>query len=401
LFRKTTSPLALTLLISLAAPNLFAETGVAARLARLSLPEKAAQVIMGTAVGTEWNPRFARLVRDIKVGGLTYFSYNAKAGARAVAKLSATIRAASREAIPPFIAVDHEGGGIVRLRDGVFVPPRGPALGRIRTAALAREVGRAVGEDLAFLGINMNYAPVLDVITGRAAERVLGARAMGSDPARVAEIGAAIIEGLQAAGVSAAPKHFPGQGAATVDSHEALPVINQTLDGLRTRELPPFIAAIAAGADAITTAHISLPRIEGGTEPATLNHRILTGLLRHDLKFDGVIISDGLAMKAVSGRFGINEAAIRALLAGADMLAVYWTPEKIRGVRNAIVAAIESGRIPRERLDDAVRRILTVKERRGLFSASPPSPNDAIRRLRAPARVKARKDLLRRIVAGE
>lgn len=400
MFRKTISLLALTLL-SFSARAADSRNPVDAWLKRLSLPEKAAQVIMGTAVGTEWNARFVRLVRDLKIGGVTYFSYNTKAGARGVAKLSARIRAASREAIPPFIAIDHEGGGIVRLRDGVFVPPRGPALGAIRSSTLAREIGRAVGDDLALLGINMNYAPVLDVIAGRAAHRVLGARAMGTDPKRVAEIGAAIIEGLQAAGVSAAPKHFPGQGAAAVDSHMELPVIDQTLDGLRARELPPFIAAIAAGADAITTAHISLPRIDGGTEPATLNRRILTDLLRTELRFDGVIISDGLAMKAVSGRFGINEAAIRALAAGADMLAVYWTPEKIRGVRDAIVAAVLSGRIPRERLDDAVRRILTVKLKRGLFTAPPPAPHEALRKLRDPARVEGRKNLLRRIVVGE
>ncbi|MBI3073665.1 MAG: glycoside hydrolase family 3 protein [Deltaproteobacteria bacterium] len=400
MFRKTISPLALTLL-SLLAPSAVANETVSAQLDRLTLPQKAAQVIMGTAVGTEWNHRFARLVRDLKIGGLTYFGYNTKAGARSVAKLSAAIFNASRGSIPPFIAVDHEGGGIVRLRNGVFVPPRGPVLGAMRSIALAREVGRAVGEDLALLGINMNYAPVLDVIAGRAAHRVLGARAMGSDPARVAEIGAAIIRGLQEAGVSSAPKHFPGQGAATVDSHKELPVIDQTLDGLRTRELPPFVAAIAAGADAITTAHISLPRVEGGAEPATLNRRILTDLLRSELKFGGVIISDGLAMKAVSGRFGINEAAVRALAAGADMLAVYWTPEKIRGVRDAIVAAVKSGRIPRERLDDAVRRILAVKEKRGLFTAHPLAPDEAVRRLRDPARIKARKDLLRRIAARE
>ena len=222
----------------------------------------------------------------------------------------------------------------------------------------------------------MNLAPVLDV-NSNPRNPVIGIRSFGADPATVAELGVAYIRGLESAGVLAVAKHFPSHGDTDADSHYHLPVLPHDHDRLLAVELFPFARAFAEGLPAVMTAHIALPAVAEGDIPATVSSRVLTDLLRTELGYDGLVITDGLEMQGIVEKYGSGEAAVRAVVAGADMVMVLWFPEKKREVREKLLDAVRSGRIPRARLDQAVRRVLTAKARHGLFETfSPPSVDD-------------------------
>jgi beta-N-acetylhexosaminidase len=227
----------------------------------------------------------------------------------------------------------------------------------------------------------MNLAPVLDV-NSNPVNPVIGIRSFGEDPSGVATHGAAYVAGLQSSGVAAVAKHFPGHGDTQEDSHYALPTLPHTRERLLEVELAPFAAAIEAGLDAVMTAHIALPEIEGRPNvPATVSQPVLTGLLREALGFEGVIVTDGLEMQAIIDTYGSGPAAVKAMLAGADMMLILWFPEKRREVYQALLAAVGDGTITEARLDASVRRILTLKVRRGLFDSPSPPLEEALAEL--------------------
>ena len=276
--------------------------------------------------------------------------------------------------VPLFIGVDQEGGRVTRLPFGTTMPGNMAlaASGNPENAYLA---AKAIGEELNELGFNLNFAPVLDV-NSNPDNPVIGVRSFGEDPLAVASYGKAYIRGLHAAGVATAVKHFPGHGDTAVDSHLGLPSLPLNLKQLETRELLPFQLVMDQAPDMIMTAHIALPEIERKTAvsakngqpvplPATLSGAVLTDLLRGRLDYKGVIITDALNMKAISEHFGPADAAVRAVAAGADILLM---PE-LEASYDALLAAIKRGEISEQRIDQSVRRILEVKEKRGLFAA--------------------------------
>jgi len=227
--------------------------------------------------------------------------------------------------------------------------------------------GQASGVDLRLLGFNMNLAPVLDV-NSNPSNPVIGIRSYGEKPELVAELGSWYVRGLQEQGVIAVAKHFPGHGDTQSDSHYSMPAVNADTKRLEEVELMPFRQAMAAGLDAIMTAHIALPRIaETPDTPATLSHVVLGDILRKRLGFDGLVLTDGLEMQGIIQRYGAGRAAVMAVLAGADMTMVLWMPDMKEQVYASLLAAARSGEITRDRLDASVRRVLTVKARRGLF----------------------------------
>jgi beta-N-acetylhexosaminidase len=265
--------------------------------------------------------------------------------------------------IPLQISVDQEGGALVaRFGAPATQMPGNMALGAGRSAADARRSAAVIGTELAAVGVTQDYAPVSDVNVNPN-NPVIGIRSIGSDPGLVSELASAQVQGYHAGGIASVAKHFPGHGDTGVDSHFGLPEVTHTLEQIHQIDLPPFEADIAAGVDTIMTAHVVMPAIDPGV-PATMSHKILTGLLRDELGFDGVIVTDALDMAGATATYPPDVAPVQAMLAGADQLLV---PPQMGTAYEAVLDAVLSGEISRQRLDESVYRILLHKFRRGLF----------------------------------
>ncbi|MEV4872960.1 glycoside hydrolase family 3 protein [Streptomyces syringium] len=278
-----------------------------------------------------------------------------------LAALTAQLRAERADVL---VAIDEEGGDVTRLevRTGSSFPGN-LALGAVDDTRLTRAVAHELGRRLAACGVNLNWAPSADV-NSDPDNPVIGVRSFGADPALVARHTAAYIEGMQAAGVAACAKHFPGHGDTAVDSHHDLPRIDADLTTLYARELVPFRAAVAAGTKAVMSAHILLPALDAAL-PATLSPAALHGLLRGPateggLGFDGLIVTDGMEMRAISGTYGIERGSVMAITAGADAICVgggLADEDTVLRLRDALVLAVRSGELPEERLADAAARV--------------------------------------------
>ena len=278
--------------------------------------------------------------------------------------------------VPLLVAADFESGVGYRL-DGATHFGCNMLLGATGDPELARRLGRATAVEGLALGFHMAFAPVVDVNVNPA-NPIINMRSFGEDPALVGSLSAAVVEGMQAAGMLATAKHFPGHGDVTSDSHAVLPTVGGERARLDAVELAPFRAAIGAGVAAIMTGHLSVPGLgEDPGVPATLSHKILTELLRDEMGFDGLIVTDALDMGGVQAGVTPEEAAVRSLAAGADLLLM---PPDVPAARDAVVEAVRQGRVDEARLDDAVGRLLLVKERLGLLgSARRPAPwRDAV-----------------------
>ncbi|MDH2425220.1 glycoside hydrolase family 3 N-terminal domain-containing protein [Sphaerisporangium sp. TRM90804] len=287
--------------------------------------------------------------------GVVLFSRNVVDLAQ-LAELTAALRAERPDAV---IGIDEETGDVTRLevRDGSSRPGN-YALGVVDDVALTEEIARGLGDDLAAAGVNVDFAPSADV-NSNFANPVIGLRSFGADPALVARHTAAWIRGLQAAGVAACAKHFPGHGDTAVDSHHGLPAITATGERLHEVELLPFKAAIAEGVRMIMTGHLLTLACDPEL-PATLSHRVLTGLLRNELGFQGVIITDAIEMAAVAGRYGIGGASAMAVAAGADLVCVGGENADdavVVTIREAVADAVAEGRLPEDRLAEAAERV--------------------------------------------
>jgi beta-N-acetylhexosaminidase len=306
-------------------------------------------VQIASSPGTSLGPGFAGLFAE-GLGGICLFGSNTAAGPAGVQRLTASIHAAAPGAV---VAIDEEGGDVTRLHRRRGSPVLGPAaLGAVDDLDLTGATGLAVGSELATLGIDVDFAPVADV-NSNPANPVIGTRSFGPDPALVAAHVSAWLTGLQAAGVAACVKHFPGHGDTEQDSHLVLPTVGadrKTLDG---RELIPFRAAVDAGVAGAMTAHLLVPAIDPAF-PATLSHALLS-MLRDELRFSGAIVTDALDMAGVSANRGIPEAAVQALLAGADLLCLGADKDVtlVRAVQRAVIAAVDSGRLSEQRLTEA------------------------------------------------
>lgn len=304
-------------------------------------------------------PRWLLSALEHGLAGVTFFGQNVTGD---TASLTAALRGAANA--EPVIAIDEEGGDVTRVAYASGSPyPGNLALGTVDDLTLTRSVYAAIGTDLFRAGINVDLAPCADVLSldGSA---VVGTRSFGSAPELVARHVAAAVAGLQSSGVMACAKHFPGHGAAIGDSHLMLPTVQGTMDEIRARDLPPFRAAIDAGTVAIMPGHLVVPSLTGSL-PASLSPDAVTGLLRGELGFDGVVISDGLEMKATSAVFGIPEASVLAVIAGVDLLCLGRDTDEAmyHAVRSALAEAVKSGRLPGSRLEEAAARVGALRER--------------------------------------
>lgn len=335
-------------------------------ISTLSLQEKIGQMVMCGFKGHEPSKNIKQLIQEHSIGGVIYFARNVQRP-RQLLELSKelqVIATKSKSGLPLFIAIDQEGGMVARITEGVTLMPGNMALGAAKDEQGVYQAAYRSGQELRALGINMNFAPCLDV-NNNPLNPVIGVRSYGEDVELVSSFGLKAIEGYQNAGISATIKHFPGHGDTTVDSHLDLPQIPHDLERLHQLELVPFKRAIEAGVDAIMTAHVVFPAFEA-KKPATLSAPMITGLLREELQYDGLIVTDCMEMKAIVDYFGVEEAAVLAVEAGVDLVLVSHSFERQVGTLQALIQAVESGRIPEERINQSVQRILFYKNKRNL-----------------------------------
>lgn len=340
----------------------------------MTLEEKAGQLLMPwmlgdfAPAGSEDFERIAEAVRDDGVGGVIVSVGSPTEVAAKINNLQALAK------YPLLVGSDLESGAGYRMRGAVYLPnnielggatlfPSLMAVGAAGDDRLAREMGRITAVEARAVGVHLPFAPVLDV-NNNPDNPVIATRSFGEDPADVARLGTAFVRGVQDHGAIATGKHFPGHGDTGVDSHVDLPVIRVDRERLDRVELRPFRAAVEAGMDAVMSAHVSIPSVTGSASmPGTLSPAVLSDLLRGEMGFDGLIVTDAMNMAAITRRFGARDAVVRALEAGADIILM---PDDPRAAREAVVAAVRSGRVSEARLDRSVARILELKERMGL-----------------------------------
>jgi beta-N-acetylhexosaminidase len=354
-------------------------------ISRMTLEEKVGQLFMTYAYGSDATnvtsaDRTANrnaygvetpqaIIDKYALGGLIYFAWsNNLQSPQQIAALSngvqrASLERDSRAATPLLISTDQEHGVVLRLGPPVTMFPGAMSLGAGRDPEHAYRAAEITGTELRALGINQNLAPVTDVNVN-ALNPVIGVRSYGSDPALVARLTAAQVAGFQrGAGLIATAKHFPGHGDTDTDSHTGIPIIDHTAVEWEQIDAPPFEAAIRAGTDMIMTAHILVPSLDPAEDPATLSRPILTGVLRERLGFTGVIITDSLGMAGVRQKYGDDRVPVLALKAGADMLLM---PPLMDVAYQGVLKAVRSGEITEDRIEESLRRILSVKWDRGL-----------------------------------
>lgn len=332
---------------------------------RMGVREMVGQMFVVSIGGTEPDYYIEKMVRERNIGGVILFGYNMESEDQ-VRSLTGSLQELSMRtepAVPLFVAVDQEGGEIA---SAPWVSPQPPAarVGSRGDPAEARAIAEQIGTELLRAGVNTNFAPVVDTGFGAA----IGNRSYGEDPALVSRMGAGSVEGFEAAGIVSSAKHFPNHGPATADSHRALPVVDHDMETIETYDLPPFRAAVEAGAPMVMSGHLLYPAVDAEM-PASLSS-LWMGVLRDDLGFDGVVVTDDLAMAGASGGGTPGRAAVQAVKAGADLLVVSSPPEQQAAAYDAVVAAVESGEIPEERVRASVGRLLDVKETYGFARRS-------------------------------
>ncbi|MBB4705828.1 glycoside hydrolase family 3 protein [Sphaerisporangium siamense] len=388
-------------------PGASPSPAVSATLAAMSVEDKVSQLFMPVLYGPragaahgENRARYgvgspAEVVEKYRPGGVIIFPWAGNVqDAAQLAALTNGLQKASK--IPLIVGADQENGVVSRLGSLVTDVPGSMALGATRDPGSARTAARVTGEELRAVGVNLDFAPVADVNVNPA-NPVIGSRSYGSDPGRVAAMVGAAVDGFHDAGVGAAAKHFPGHGDTKVDSHSGLPVIQHSRSEWERLDAPPFEEAARRGVDIIMSAHVVMPKLDPSGDPATLSKPILTGLLRDKLGYDGVVSTDALDMAGVREKYGDAEVAVRAVLAGVDLLLM---PPDFRAARDAVLSAVRSGRISKERLDRSVTRLLELKEARGILTAPAADADEAAEVLRSAEHRKAVQDVADRSVTA-
>lgn len=379
--------------------------GIGQWLKRMTLEEKVGQMMMVGFYGSEPTSDIRRLIEESHAGSVILFAYSDNIQTPdQTARLNnglQEIASGTRLGIPLLIATDQEGGVVARMTAGATELPGNMALGAGRDPEGAYRAAQLTAKELRAVGIQMNLAPVLDVNVNPD-NPVIGVRSYGESPRLVSEMGAAAVKGYQKNGVIATAKHFPGHGDTDVDSHLGLPVIDKSRAELEKTEFVPFRRAVKEGIDAIMTAHIHIPALDDTPNlPATLSKPILTGLLRKEMGFQGLIVTDSMTMSGVADYFGgVPKAAVKAVDAGADMILL--TPslsaqEQIE-VFEAIVDAVRSGEISEKRIDRSVHRILQKKKKYHLFDERMVDVDQLPKRVGTPEHREIARDLANRSI---
>ncbi|MFB9326876.1 beta-N-acetylhexosaminidase [Paenibacillus aurantiacus] len=335
-----------------------ADTALLRQIAEMTLAERIGQLIVAGVDGTAADAGAQRMIREQHVGGVIFYKDNL-ASAESVIRYVNQLKAWNAGgAAPLLLSVDQEGGKVSRLPE-LKKLPNARVIGDAGDARLAEDVGEILARACAQLGLNVDFAPVLD-INSNPANPVIGARAFGSGEKVVTEMGLATMKGIRSQGVIPVVKHFPGHGDTAVDSHLDLPVVNKGLDELKAFEWKPFEAAIREGAGAVMVAHILFPKVDPDY-PASLSKTIVTDQLRGMLGFKGVVITDDLTMGAIADHYGMGEAAVLSVKAGADLVLIAHKYGNVDKAIAAITASVKRGELTEARLNESVLRVLRLK----------------------------------------
>ena len=357
---------------------------IAEAVAAMSTEQKVSQLLVAGIEGTQLGQDAVQAVQDYQVGGVILFGRNVES-AWQLAELTNGLKDLNGDYTPLFLCVDQEGGRVDRMPPEVERTPSAWSVGQtLDTEGVGAAYGALLAEECAAFGFNMDFAPSLD-IWSNPDNTVIGDRAFGNDWEWTAFFGMSAVESMEEqGGVIPVVKHFPGHGDTSVDSHVALPVVDKSLEELWQSELVPFNmtlnqedyfgAQAGPSAPAVMVAHILLSRVDPDY-PASLSHRVVTGLLREEMDFDGVVCTDDLTMGAVSNTYGMGEAAVLAVEAGCDLLLVCHGADNLTAARDALLEAADSGRLSPERLDESVKRILSLKAEYGLTNDPVDTPD--------------------------
>ena len=357
---------------------------IAEAVAAMTTEQKVSQLLVAGIEGTQLGQDAVQAVQDYQVGGVILFGRNVES-AWQLAELTNGLKDLNGDYTPLFLCVDQEGGRVDRMPPEVERTPSAWSVGQtLDTEGVGAAYGALLAEECAAFGFNMDFAPSLD-IWSNPDNTVIGDRAFGNDWEWTAFFGMSAVESMEEqGGVIPVVKHFPGHGDTSVDSHVALPVVDKSLEELWQSELVPFNmtlnqedyfgAQAGPSAPAVMVAHILLSQVDPDY-PASLSHRVVTGLLREEMGFDGVVCTDDLTMGAVSNTYGMGEAAVLAVEAGCDLLLVCHGADNLTAARDALLEAADSGRISPERLDESVKRILSLKGEYGLTNDPVDTPD--------------------------
>jgi beta-N-acetylhexosaminidase len=331
------------------------------QLEDMSLDEKIGQMIIAGISGTTISEDTKSLISQYQVGGLIAYKVNMEDPKQAVQLLNSLKVENAKNQFPLFLSIDQEGGHISRLPGGLIEIPTNEKIGSINNSQFSYEIGTLLGKELETFGFNLNYAPVLDV-NSNPDNPIIGNRSFGNNPEIVSELGIQTMKGIQSQNIIPVIKHFPGHGDTSVDSHLELPKVNKSLEELKQVELVPFADAIESGADVVMVAHILLPEIDA-IYPSSMSKTIMTDLLRKQLHFNGVVMTDDMTMSAIADNFDLGEAAVESVKAGSDIVMVAHDYNKIVSVINALKTAVLNGEIPEARVDESVSRIIQLKKK--------------------------------------
>lgn len=334
---------------------------IQAQIAAMSLEEKVGQLVMVGVDRYTNDAHSQQLITRYHVGGFVLLKQNISNANQMLSLINSLKETNTVNKVPLLLSIDEEGGRISRMPDELMKIPASQRIGELNQKELSYEVGDVIGKELRAFGLNMNFAPVLD-INSNPKNPVIGDRALGDEPTRVSNLGIQTMKGLQAQNIISVVKHFPGHGDTSVDSHIGLPMVNHDLERLKRLELIPFSAAIENEVDVIMLAHILLPKIDQ-EYPASFSKIVITDLLRNEMKFDGVVITDDMTMGAIVKNYDIGEAAVKSIQAGSDIVLVCHDYLKEEAVLKAIRKAAENGSISEDRIDQSVYRILKLKQK--------------------------------------
>jgi len=337
---------------------------IAEQIKSMSIEEKIGQMVIAGLNGYEIDENTRAMIENYNIGGFILFSRNVENSGQLLALINSLKRTNSKNKVPLFISIDEEGGRISRMPEELAKIPSNKEIGKVNNSDLSYKIGGILAEELKLFGFNMDFAPVMD-INSNPNNPVIGDRSFGTKAEVVTKLGIQTMKGIQAGGIIPVVKHFPGHGDTSVDSHAGLPVVDNDMNRLKSFELVPFSEAVKSGADAVMIAHILLKSIDP-QNPASLSETIITDILRKQLGFNGVVISDDMTMGAIEKNYIVSDAAVKSINAGTDIVLVCHGYDKQVAVINALRSAYEAGIISRERIDESVYRILKLKNKYNL-----------------------------------
>jgi beta-N-acetylhexosaminidase len=334
------------------------------QISGMTLDEKIGQMLMFSIEGYSLSDNTKKLIKDYKVGGFIVLGENVQDTKQVLELLNSIKRENILSKIPLFLSVDEEGGRVTRMPKEFKKLPTNKTIGKLNNKVFSSKIGSAIGSEIKAFGYNMDFAPVLDV-NSNPNNPVIGNRSFGANASVVSDLGIETMKGIQSENIIAVVKHFPGHGDTNVDSHKGLPTVNNDLERLQSLELIPFTKAINNEVDAIMIAHILLPKIDK-ENPSSMSKIIITDILRNNLKFDGVVITDDMTMGAIMKNYNIGEAAVKSVNAGTDVVLVCHGYDNQIGVINALKDACLKGEILESRINESVYRILKLKKKYNL-----------------------------------